>query len=488
MSGNVSTRTAPTDRPPFLSRADCQDLLNRLTRFTTGGGYTSVTIVSAWSGNVRWGRNQISTTGESSNNAIEVHRNIRGAEAYITVNDTTDAALVAAARRAERLVIFHPEAPNSNLIGHLPLESSSMPSLFDDATYHLDATQRAAVVHTIAQHAQEAGLLSAGYIETRATAMATLDTLGRLRYFPFTEAQCSITVRDSSGTASGWAGVDCVSWSKIDPAAVIARALDKCFASRKPVAIEPGRYTTILEPQAVSDFVGQFIRRPQGFPEVGFIGEQAGSPRGPFFDPASPTQTKLGQKVVDERITISADPMDPELGFMPFSIFRETIYDPFVTSVYHPATWIDHGVLTNLEYRRSGAIEHFGQNTGNPNSGAFRMSGGPTTIPEMIATTKRGLLVTRFDDVILADGTSQLYRGYTRDGLWLIEQGKISKAVKNLVFSESILSALNNVEQLGPSERVFQPVRSWRYGVPQPAIVPPLKIRDFSFTALSDAV
>jgi predicted Zn-dependent protease len=117
------------------------------------------------------------------------------------------------------------------------------------------------------------------------------------------------------------------------------------------------------------------------------------------------------------------------------------------------------------------------------------MSGGTTSIEEMIATTKRGLVVTRFDNVQQLDFTSQLYRGYTRDGLWLVENGKITKPVKNMVFTESTLFALNAVEQLGVPRRVFArggdaTLGGWMFNM----IVPPLKIRDFSFTALTDAI
>jgi predicted Zn-dependent protease len=192
---------------------------------------------------------------------------------------------------------------------------------------------------------------------------------------------------------------------------------------------------------------------------------------------------------MDERITISADPMDPEMGFPPFKLASvNDLSDYFDMPVYHPATWVERGVLTNLAHTRDYAIAHLNRNTGLPNSGAFRMSGGTTTIEEMIATTKRGLLVTRFDQIIQIDLTSQLYRGYTRDGLWLVENGKISKPCKNLAFTESVLFALGKVEQLGVPQRVFHPNITLKHGTPQPVVVPPLKISDFSFTALSDAV
>jgi predicted Zn-dependent protease len=100
----------------------------------------------------------------------------------------------------------------------------------------------------------------------------------------------------------------------------------------------------------------------------------------------------------------------------------------------------------------------------------------------MIATTKRGLLVTRFHDVNIVHGTSVTCTGYTRDGIWLIEDGKISKPVKNFRFTESPLFAFNRVDMVGVSQRVFSG-SDWRSFV-----APTIKVHDFNFTQLADAV
>jgi predicted Zn-dependent protease len=271
-----------------------------------------------------------------------------------------------------------------------------------------------------------------------------------------------VTVRDPKGMGSGWAGVDWNDWTRIDADTLSAIALDKCLRSRNPVAVEPGRYTTILEPQAVCDL----FSRVMGF--LDRVIAERGMP--PFNGPQLGT-TKIGTQVLDSRITITADPMDPDLGFPPFDLGG---------AVYHPVHWFDNGVLTNLSYNRHYGVTQLGLNTGLPNSGAFRMQGGDTSIEEMIATTKRGILVTRFSNIQLIDQASLLYTGYTRDGLWLIENGKISKSIKNFKFTESPLFVFNSVDQLGPPVRVFHPSA--------PVIVPPVKVRDFSFTALADAI
>jgi predicted Zn-dependent protease len=188
--------------------------------------------------------------------------------------------------------------------------------------------------------------------------------------------------------------------------------------------------------------------------------------------------SKLGQRILDERITISHDPSDPELGVVPFSV--EASAGGIDVEPYHPVTWVRNGVLQTLSYDRDYALRALAENNGAPNSGAFRMSGGGTSTDEMIATTPRGLLVTRFSALRLVDGPSRTYTGVTRDGLWLIEHGKIKKAVKNMRFSDSPLFVFNNVEQLGAPMQVFSPSA--------PAIVPTVKARDFNFISLVDAI
>jgi predicted Zn-dependent protease len=464
--------------------------MQRLVAVGRGGGDTVLQIASTWQGNVRWARNQAHTSGESRDNKIVITRSVRGAEGRVVINETTTEALVAAARQAERIALLHLEQPQRNdLVARLPLEPGMLaPSLFSDATYQLDADRRAEAATTLARTAAQARMLSAGDIKVMARSLATFDTRGRQLYFQYTHAEYRVTVRDAAGTGSGWAGVDWYDWNKIDGAMLTNRALDKCLNSQHPVRLEPGRYTTILEPQAVGDFVGCLFgdwSAPMGLFQN--IYEMTGG-RGPFNKVLRPIPyTVLGEKVMDERITITTDPMDPDLGFPPFDLNTSNGVDLFTVPVYHPVTWIDKGILTHLSYGREFAITK-GQNLGLPNSGAFRMSGGTTSVEEMIASTKRGIVVTRFDQPMLLDFRSQLHRGYTRDGTWLVENWKISKPIKNLAFTESILFALNNVEQLGVPQRVYHGGMIDPFAGPQPRVVPPLKIRDFSFTALTDAV
>jgi predicted Zn-dependent protease len=426
-----------------------------------GGGETTLALESTWTGNLRWARNQITTSGDVRNNDVLLTRSVRGARMTVKVDMLDDADLETAVRRAEHLLRLYREQPESDLHDDY-FEPALSPHIFFDSTYNMEAAQRAEVMKSVTQPTIQAGMLAAGYIEVSAHGRTIQNSRGQPRYYPYTLAQYSVTVRDPNGIGSGWAGVDWNDWMRIDAEKLSAVALDKCLRSRNPVAVEPGRYTTILEPQAVCDLFSLVMS---------YLGREAAEMGYPPFNGLRPGTTKIGTQVFDSRLTITADPMDPDLGFPPFSLRG---------AVYHPVHWVDKGMLTNLAYDRHYGVTQLGLNTGLPNSYAFRMSGGETSFEEMISTTKRGVLVTRFSNIQLVDRNSLLYTGYTRDGLWLIENGKLSKSIKNFKFTESPMFVFNSIEQYGVPQRVFHPSA--------PVIVPPIKVRDFSFTALADAV
>jgi predicted Zn-dependent protease len=459
--------------PDFLSEADCLALMRRVAGFERGGGETRAWIESSWLGDTQWVRNLTSHSGDVRRNALMLRRRFDSVSHDATTNQTDDRSLEETVRRAERAGRLDREP-----LGRLDLhddyqEPISHPTIWFDATYHLDAARRAEVVRAAIEPAAQAGMLSAGYLQVSATGWFIGDSHGAIpaRYVAFTAAQFSLTVRDPQGTGSGWAGVDWSDWARIDPAHLAAVALDKCLRSRNPVRLEPGRYTAILEPQAVGDLMYKLF---DGATMSRHLAEMGQTP----FSGAKPGTTKIGERLLDERITITEDPMDPMLGYPPFDVRGE---------VLNPVTWFKAGVLQQLAYYRSEGIEQFRTNSNQIGSGAFHMTGGETSIDEMIQTTERGLLLTRFSNIELVDHKSALVAGYTRDGLWLVEHGRITKPVKNFRFTESPLFVFNQVEQLGVPQRIFHPQRP-HHGEQAGIVAPPAKVRDFSFTSLADAV
>jgi len=380
----------------------------------------------------------------------------------------TDDALQRCVQRAEGLVLFNDESPDDYPDPPRPIHPHTKPTLWFDGTVSTDETVRAALVGRMITPAVSASLLSTGFLEVTSSARSFMTSEGLMRYYPYTTVQCSLTVRDLAAHGSGWAGVDWNDIARVDTTQLAAIAVDKCQRSRNPVAVEPGRFTAILEPQAVCDLVSSIV-------ENALDRSAAERGIGPFADPNRPGYSRLGQRVIDPRLTLRADPMDPDCGFVPFDGGGE----PFLA-----VNWIEHGVLRALAYERDYGLTQLGIDASLPNSGAFSLSSdsgtNASTVDEMIANTTRGILVTRLNRPRVLDLQSLLMNGNTRDGLWLIEHGKVTKAIKNMRFTESPMFVLNNIEAIGRPQRVFRPYA--------PAVVPPLMVRDFSFTGLVDAI
>ncbi len=477
----------------IITREACADLMLRIRDFCTKDGSVGVDVFGWWNGELQWARNRVWVATDRRDIRIDIQRKIRGGNGVVSANQLDDASLKAAVAAAERVAQRVASASSSEFLPPPPVLPNPTPQVWSDATYNVTASMRSELARSLMQGAEDAGLLSAGYLEMRAGVSATsgvasgskgwdeaqqeLSVLRRssdvpLTYSTYTQAQCSMTVRHPKGLGSGWAGLSGYDWGKINGKLLADQALKKCLTSLNPVKIEPGRYTVILEPQAICDLLEPMML------SFGRSGAEEG--RGPWaqsFDNALGIwRTKLGMKIVDERISISHDPMDPELG---------VLSGPGIA----PLTWIEHGVLKTLEFPRTTyALPMLNEAMGAHGRRAFRMSGGNSSIEAMILTTKRGLLVTRLSEVLLIDATSILSTGVTRDGLWLIENGKISKSVHNMRFTESPLFVLNQLEELGVPVPVFRPVRgAYQVGL-RPAIVPALKANDFSFTSLNDAI
>jgi len=331
-----------------------------------------------------------------------------------------------------------------------------------DSTANLTPAERARAALTALEPSRKAGdLKTAGFLIVNAGANAIGNNKGLFAYNRATTANYTLTVRTNDGTGSGWAGAEHPDWRRLDFPGLGSRAIEKARLSRNPVAVEPGRYTVILEPQAVGDLV-QLI----GF---ALAARNADEGRSAFSKPGG--GNKIGEKLVDSRVTIFSDPQDPDLLAQP--------YDgqglPLARQV-----WIENGVLKQLFYSRFWAQKQGKTPTGFPTS--VKMVGGTTSMDDMIKSTPRGILVTRLWYLRQVDPRTILYTGLTRDGTFLIENGKLTKSIKNFRFNESPLFLLNNVEAIGPA------VRLGGTEAGGPVVMPSLKAKDFNFTSLSDAV
>jgi predicted Zn-dependent protease len=462
----------------LLSEAGIARIVEQVNASVSGSDReTAVQVAGWWNSELRVSRNRIALSSHRRDVRVSVTRTIKGAAGTAVTNQLDAASLKGVTHAAERIALFMSGLQRAEVAPFaIPELASPETHIWSEATFTLPAEQQTEVAVQLATDPETNGMQAAGYLETRVGELSThvLGQFPNATYHRFTQAQCSMTVRHPKGVGSGWAGLSSYDWSALHPKQLVARSLDKCLKSLNPVAIEPGRYTLIMESQAAADLFDTLIWAFQ-------VRSQAETQAAhPFFLGAEPAfntgRSKLGLKIVDERITMSHLPTDPILGVLP-------------TQGMQPITWIDRGILSSISYGRENySLGALNENLGDLWRPSYRINGGNSSVEEMITQTERGLLVTRFSAPVMLNGQSVLVTGLTRDGLWLIERGKISKAVKNMRFTESILFALNQLDSLGESVPVFRPVDSPYTPALTPAVVPPMKVRDFSFTSMIDAV
>jgi predicted Zn-dependent protease len=448
----------PLDTAQLLSREECEAIAKRTLAFATADE-TRVTIQNTVRVNTRFATNQVTTSGYDINTTVTVLSAFGNRSASLTTNKLDDESLATTVRNAEAIAKLTAENPERMPeLGPQQYRSKTFQSIVVP-----NASDRATAIQLITDRALKNKCEASGYLESQANAIAIATSRGLFAYDQFGGSSMTTTVRTEDGTGSGWAGANALTWGEIDPEALSATAVQKAIQSRNPVPTEPGHYTVILEPTAVGNLV-QFLL---------YAASARAADEGRSFFARQGGGNKIGLKVVDERVTIYSDPRDS----------GDRLFDSEGLPT-QKITWIEKGVVKNLRYDRYWAQK---QNKAPTPVGGFslRMDGGSMSIPEMVANTKRGILVTRFWYIRSVDPRTILYTGLTRDGTFLIENGKVTHAVKNFRYNDSPIFMLNNIEALG------QPVRvnAAEDGSPNGAIiVPAIKAQDFNFTSLSDAV
>jgi predicted Zn-dependent protease len=429
---------------------------------------TRVSVSNDWSGNSRFAAGEITTSGESTDTTVSIVSTIGKRRASASTNVLDDASLRRTVELSERLARLSPEDPE--IMPELGPQSYSPVGGFIEATAELGPEARTAAAKRVIDSAIATGrpagdVFVAGFLEANAGARAIANSKGLFAYHRSTDANLSTTVRTPDGTGSGWASAGARNWGAINPAALGERAAQKAVASRNPTAIEPGMYTVVLEPQAVADLV----------PLLGgaFNGRSADEGRSPFSKKGG--GTKIGEKIADERVTLYSDPADPDLLASPFD--GEGL--PIQRRV-----WIENGILKNLTYTRYWAQKQNVTPTGGGGGfggggfpGGLKMAGGTKSVDDLIAGTQRGILVTHFFYIRSLDQRTVMLTGLTRDGTFLIENGKITRSLKNFRWNESPLFMLGKIEDLSRAE----PTSAGQ-------VMPAIRAKDFNFTSLSDAV
>ncbi|MDF0717942.1 TldD/PmbA family protein [Muricauda sp. 334s03] len=436
----------------IYTREEAKKILEKALSFSKADA-CEINLNGSNSGNIRYARNTVSTAGYRSTQSLAVQSSFGKKVGTATIDEFDDASLEKVVRRAEELAQLSPENPE--FMSPLGPQTYDESITYKESTANVTPEYRAAVANKSIVPAAAKDVTAAGFLDDSAQFSAMINSNGLFAYNQSTDVDFTVTMRTNDGTGSGWVTRDYNDIDKFDADEASKTAIDKAVMSREARAIEPGKYTVILEPAA----------------SVGLLRNMFGSlnarsaDEGRSFMSAKDGGTKLGQKIVDERVNIWSDPLHPDV---PTSTWNGAGQPLKKTS------WIENGVVKNLAYSRYWAEQKGVDPVPFPSNAI--MAGGDESLEDMIKGTKKGILVTRFWYIRSVDPQTLLYTGLTRDGTFYIENGQIKFPVKNFRFNESPIIMLNNLESLGQQVRV------------NGNLIPYMKVRDFTFTSLSDAV
>jgi predicted Zn-dependent protease len=341
---------------------------------------------------------------------------------------------------------------------------------YNTKTVEFSAMDRAEAVKGIIKVAKEDSLNSFGSVSNGVAEICIGNSLGVFAYALAGDLFCNIVMSGENSTGYAQAGTRNV--NTIDFEELARSAAQKAILSENPADIMPGKYTAIFEPLAASEFLDYLAY-------YAFNGKM-------FHEGRSFLSEKLGSKVVDQRITLVDDPFSKRGFSFPFD---------FEGVPKKRLVLINKGVAKNVVYDSLTALKRKKKSTGHGLGGPnpfgpvplnLVMKPGTETVDEMIRKTKRGILVSRFHYTNVIDPHKLTFTGMTRDGTFLIENGKISKGLKNLRFTENIINVLNRVEALSKDSVLVASDPGYGSRFATGTEVPAIKVCDFTFTSATE--
>lgn len=438
-----------------------RDIIKRALRFSSKADGAEVQLGGGRFSLTRFANNAIHQNVEERNLEVSVRVILGKRTARATTNRIDDEGLervVARATAAAELA-----AEDGELLPVFKGGAELISRSVDAATDAASAQDRARAVVDIIAAAKKAGLTAAGQLTTARGSIGNYgdmgtfamgNSAGRFCFHDATTAEFSLTILGEN--SSGWAEAFSHRLSDMDLSSLTRRAIDKARLSADPIAVEPGEHTVILEPAAAASLVS--------FLSGGLNG------RG-YHNGSSWAAGSLGEAVTGPRFSLSAEPRNPANPRRPFD--GEGVENQRLSL-------ISDGRLRALSYDRKSAAKHGAEPTGygprQPTGwagapGALVVAGGDDSLESMIRSTRRGILVTRFWYNRQVEPKRVVVTGMTRDGTFLIKDGKVSEGLKNLRYNQSVLDAFQSIEALSKPERAGG------------MLVPAMKLGRFRFTS-----
>ena len=463
----------------MLTKEQAADTFDRIRRFSSADEVEAIFTGSRFA-LTRFANNTIHQNVEEENSIVSIRTNFGGRTARATANQFDDESLRRAVAASENLAkVQEPDPdllpmPDAQEAGGRTGEAPVAPlSRFFEQTATITPADRAEVVRGIVSVADKHKLTTAGIYSTSESREGLFNSRGLANWHHQTLAEISITML--AGDSSGWQKLNSPNVRNLDPERLAETAARKAVESAHPREIAPGKYTVILEPAAVLDIVGFMFWDYSGVA---------------ILDQRSFLNDRIGTQLFGENINICDDAEHPFQAGSPFDgegMRRQRV--PLVENgvvkrvVYARAT---AQKMKNSEYAaKVGVIEPTGHGFPLPNeigempmNIVFGAPEKPQSVDEMIASTERGVLVTRLWYIREVDPYEKIVTGMTRDGTFLVENGKVQCGLRNFRFNQSLIAMLSNVEAMGipvraSGEESFD------------MVVPAMTVGEFNFTEVT---
>lgn len=398
----------------------------------------------------RFGENAITQNAESTTESVTVEVAYGRREGAASTNRLDRASLREAVAHAQEIARAAPENPE-----HVPLPPPQaypdVPPAFHGATAAADPDRLAADVAAVTESAKRLGYTASGLFQAVAAADAVANSMGLSAYHERTLAGYSATMHGPAG--SGKAAASSNDMDRLDAVGLAHQLAENASAAQNPVDIEPGDYTVIFEPLAVSELLA--------FAMFTLSARDADEGTTVFSG-------QLGNRIVSESVTLGIRLDDPDLPAPPFGV---------AGLASRPTTWVENGRLVRLRHDRYWAAH---KNThADPLFAPLSMPGHDRSVDDLVADCEDGLLVKNLWYIRFVDRRELMLTGMTRDGLFRVRDGRIVGPVKNLRWNESPIVFLRNVLALSRAERAGE--RGW-------AKLPGIMSEGFTFTSTTESV
>lgn len=405
---------------------------------------------------VRFGRNEVTTTGAVDESRVDVTVQLGRRAATCSSNQTDDRSLEAVIDRCVRLATLAPEDPElMPVLGPQPVKRND--AVFDAKVDALDALGRAALVKQALEVGRSSKLATAGFLLQSTSLVGKASSAGLSSVHPSTWLEFTTTARTQSGTGSG-RGTHFSRGLSLDAGAIARTACDTARASENPRRLEPGRYTVVLEADAVASLTSSLL---------GAMDQRAADEGRSFFSKGE-GRSRIGEKLFSEHISLTSDPRNPRTPMLPFDAEGRALT---------AQPWLSKGVLSALSTSRFWAQKTNRQPIGG--HGGFELAAGTVPRAKLLEGIARGVLISRFWYTNWVDAQTLLLTGLTRDGTFLIENGAIVGPVNNFRFNQSVAEAFARCDALSTEVLATSDAES---------VSPALRTHDFLLASISEAV